>query len=167
MKRLILVRHAKSGHKDGSLPDFDRPLNRRGREDAATMGRRLAARGILPDALVTSPAERALRTAEKLARELGTPGDRVRLEPLVYEADASILLDLVRAFDDAWESALVVGHNPGFHDLANALGSLAIEKLPTCAAVCLDVAVERWSEVQPGGGTLVFFEAPRGDRSPG
>lgn len=161
MKRLILVRHAKSGHKDGSLADFDRPLNRRGKEDAVKMGRRLAQRGIAPDALVTSPAERARATAERLAEELEIPEDRLHFESPVYEADAEDLLDVVRAFDDAWQSVLLVGHNPGFHELAEALGDLSLEKLPTCAAVGLDFVVEQWSQVEPGGGTLAFFETPR------
>ncbi|MBE0617968.1 MAG: histidine phosphatase family protein, partial [Proteobacteria bacterium] len=84
MKRLTLVRHAKSGHKDGSLPDFERPLSRRGKEDAPEMGRRLAARGVLPDALVTSPAKRARKTAEKIARALDFPEEAIREDSRVY-----------------------------------------------------------------------------------
>ena len=163
MKRLTLVRHAKSGQKDGSIPDFDRPLASRGKQDAPEMGRRLAARGCAPDAVVTSPAKRARKTAEKVARELSYPAESIHLEPDVYEASVSTLLAIVRGFDDAWGHVMLVGHNPGFEDLANALGNPGLDKLPTCGVVCLDFPASSWGEVQPGSGSLVFFDYPKND----
>lgn len=73
MKRLTLVRHAKSSWKDPSLDDFDRPLNQRGERDAPVMGRRLKARGARPSLILTSPAKRAKRTARLIAEAIGYP----------------------------------------------------------------------------------------------
>jgi len=161
VKRLTLVRHAKSGHKDGSLPDFERPLSRRGKEDAPEMGRRLAARGCAPDALVTSPAKRARKTAEKIARALGFPEDAIGEDSRVYDAGVGTLIETIRDFDDAWDHVLLVGHNPGFTELANLLGHLEIPNLPTCGVVCLDLAETTWRKVAQGAGTLVFYDTPK------
>jgi len=161
VKRLTLVRHGKSGQKDGSLPDFERPLSRRGKEDAPEMGRRLAARGVIPDALVTSPAKRARKTAEKIARALDFPKDEIRDDSRVYDAGVGTLISVLRDFDDAWDHVLLVGHNPGFTDLANLLGGLAIDNVPTCGVVCLDLADTSWQKAAEGSGTLVFFDFPK------
>lgn len=161
MKRLTLLRHAKSGHKDGSVPDFDRPLSRRGKEDAPEMGRRLAARGDPPDAVVTSPAKRARKTAEKVARALGFPEDAIREDSRIYDAGVGTLVEVLRDLDDTWGHVLLVGHNPGFTELANLLGGLAIENVPTCGVVCLDLAEATWRRVAEGAGTLVFRDSPK------
>ena len=73
MKRLVLIRHAKSSWKNPGLRDFDRPLNKRGKADAPEMGRRLAQRSLMPDRLLSSPAKRAIRTAEIIADAIGFP----------------------------------------------------------------------------------------------
>lgn len=161
MKRLTLVRHAKSGHKDASLPDFERPLSRRGKEDAPEMGRRLAAREDPPDAVVTSPAKRARKTAEKVARALGYPEDAIQEDSRVYDAGVGTLIGVLRDFDDAWDHVLLVGHNPGFTELANLLGGLSIENVPTCGVVCLDLAETTWRRVAEGAGSLVFYDSPK------
>jgi phosphohistidine phosphatase len=163
VKRLTLVRHAKSGQKDGSIPDFDRPLNSRGKEDAPEMGRRLAARGCAPEAVVTSPAKRARMTAEKVVRELDYRGDAIHEDDRIYDASAGTLLEVIGDLDDAWDHVLLVGHNPGFEDLANLLGNLEFGALPTCGVVCLDFPVDTWNEVTPGTGTLVFLDFPKND----
>jgi phosphohistidine phosphatase len=167
MKRLTLVRHARSGHEDGySIPDFDRPLSRRGKEDAPELGRRLAARGVAPDAVVTSPARRARETARNVARQLGCPVNAIREDGRVYDATGGTLLEVVRGLDDAWDHVLLVGHNPGLHDLVNTLGDRGLDALPACAAVCLHLAGGTWREVGPGSGILVFFDDPAKPRSP-
>ena len=162
MKRLTLLRHAKAGHKDGSVPDFERPLTCRGKEDAVEMGRRLAARGCAPDAAVTSPARRARKTAQAALRALGTPEGGLREDGRIYDADVETLLEVVRGLDDAWAHVLLVGHNPGFTDLANRLGGLALGNLPTAGAVCLDLPGATWEEAARGPGTPVFVESPQG-----
>jgi phosphohistidine phosphatase len=161
VKRLTLVRHAKSSWKHAGLPDFDRPLNGRGREEAPEMGRRLAARGILPDIVVSSPAKRAWSTARKVARKIGFPEGALREDEAIYEADVAALLGVLRGLDPLWGHAMLVGHNPGLTELANFLVGEEIAEFPTCGVASLLLGVDAWEEVGKASGTVVFFDAPR------
>ena len=99
MKRLILVRHAKSSWKDTSLADRDRPLNNRGNRDAPEMGRRIAAAGIRPSLIVSSPAVRAWTTAKVIAKELGYPREFLQRDDALYLASVDEILDVIAAQD--------------------------------------------------------------------
>ena len=161
MKRLTLVRHAKSSWKDPERADFDRPLNKRGKQDAPRMGERLAARGERPDLILTSPARRARKTAKEIARKIGLPGEHLVLEAKIYEAETEALLEVVRNLDDRWEGVLLVGHNPGLTDLVNLLGNCGIENLATCGVLRIDFDVETWRSIGPGSGAVVFYDYPK------
>lgn len=161
MKRLLLCRHAKSSWKDITLEDIDRPLNKRGKRDAPEMGRRLAAGGIKPDMIISSPARRACKTARQLAKLTGFGKKNIILLREVYAASANELLAIVREFDDAASVVFVVGHNPETTVLANMLGDLDIDNVPTCGVVALDFAVDSWQQIGENKGTLVFFDYPR------
>ena len=158
MKRLIVVRHAKA--QKGSGRDFDRALSERGLGDAVEMGRRLAKRGVRPDAVVCSPAARTLETARLICRELDFPWAEIRAEKAAYLADAGALLDLVHALDDGARTALVVGHNPGCTDLAQDLARDFAQELPTCAVVALDLPADGWAVVRRRTGVLRWYDYP-------
>jgi len=161
MRHLCLLRHAKSSWDEPARADHERPLNGRGRRDAPAMGRRWRARGLLPDRIVSSSAERAWATACAVARELGYPlGDIVR-EPALYLADPRTLLAVVRATDDTCTSLMLVGHNPGLTDFANRLTARPIDNLPTCGLYCGDFDVAHWRDLEPGTGRFVCFESPK------
>lgn len=164
MKTLFLVRHAKSSWADPTLADRDRPLNDRGRRDAPEMGRRLAARGLDPDALVSSPAVRARTTAEVVAGALGRDPGSIALDERVYGAGPSTLLDVVRGFRDEWETVLLFGHNPGFTDLANELGDRDFDNVRTCGVVEIAFDVDRWADVRRGLGRTVSADDPKRKR---
>jgi phosphohistidine phosphatase len=161
MKRLLLVRHAKASKDDPRLADADRPLTERGERDAAEMGRRITRRGPHPDSIVASPARRALETAKVIARELDFPWRQIRQDPRIYEAEADELLEVVRDLDGGVEIALLVGHNPGFSELAQLLAKDFHEDLPTCGAVVLEFAADTWRGVRRGGGRLLAFDSPK------
>ncbi len=167
MKRLILVRHAKSSWDDPVLADFDRPLSPRGQRDAPEMGRRLAARGELPDRLLTSPARRAATTARTLAKEIGFARDDIAPVPELYGASAEALLEIVRRLDPGTASALLVGHNPGFTDLVNALTGAGLANLPTGGVAEIDLAVDSWAAVGWATGRLAVLDTPRRPASAG
>src|SRR3972149_8202033 len=95
MKTIILVRHAKSSWKNPRLDDFERPLNKRGRRDAPLMGEKLKERQILPDLILSSPAKRARKTADLIAKAIGYPGKSSQFVDKMYHCGASVLLDLV------------------------------------------------------------------------
>lgn len=162
MKRLSLVRHAKSSWKDSRLADIQRPLSGRGKRDAPAMAARLEARGLHPVLILSSPAERAKATAEALADGLGYPRERIRIEPDLYLADSGTLARITARFDDTWNDVLLVAHNPGLTDFVNRLlPSLALDNLPTSGVVAVDCAGLRWAEIERGGATLAFYDYPK------
>ena len=154
MKRLLVVRHAKAEKSAPRGGDFARPLAPRGEADSVEMGRRLARDKTHPDEIVTSPAERALATARLIARELDFPWDEIRTVKQAYLADAPALLGLVREFADTAESALLVGHNPGISELAQALVRGFAQDLPTGAVVAIDLPADTWAGVRHASGSL-------------
>ena len=119
MKRLYLIRHAKSSWRDAGLADFDRPLNKRGKHDVPRMGQRLKALGVLPDVIVSSPAKRAIRTARQIADEIGYDRKAIELNEILYGAVPEDTLAIVRATAAAYDSTMIFGHNPMMTELVS------------------------------------------------
>ena len=162
MKTLYLVRHAKSSWKFPELDDFDRPLNRRGKRDAPMMGKRLQRRGILPDLIMSSPAKRARKIAQAVAKAVGYPASAVAHAPEIYEASADSLLTLLRAVDDQVAVLMLVGHNPELTDLSNHLTAHPIDNVVTSGVVAIEFATERWAEVgQRSKGKFLWYDYPK------
>jgi phosphohistidine phosphatase len=162
MKRLTLVRHAKS---DWSLPgqqDWDRALNRRGQRDAPEMARRLRARKLKPDLVLASPAVRALTTATVMCRELRVPAGHMRQDERLYLAGPADLLAVVRELGGSARHLMVVGHNPGITDFANRLSAGdRIDNMPTCAVFTSLFDLDDWSRLDWGGGQEAEFDYPK------
>lgn len=161
MKRLTLVRHAKSSWKDRSLSDFERPLNKRGKHDAPMMGERLVKLKFVPDLILSSPAKRAIKTARVIADAIGYPEKKILEKRAVYDADRTTLVQIIQALDDKLQHVMLFGHNPTFTYLANDFIEQHIENIPTCGIVCIDFDVQSWSDISPGKGRLVFFDYPK------
>jgi phosphohistidine phosphatase len=165
MRRLSLLRHAKSDWHDHSLTDFQRPLNARGREAALAMGREMRALGLSWDCIIASPATRVTETIEGVEQSYG--GLAAKHDERVYHASAQTLLEIVHAADDGCETLLLVGHNPGMERLAlmlsrgGPLHDQVAEKYPTGALAEIAFPVESWSDVVESGGTLERFLRPR------
>jgi phosphohistidine phosphatase len=166
MRRLILLRHAKSDRQPG-VADHARPLNARGRRAAPAVGARLAQDGLCPDLALVSTAERTRETWAAMAAALGEPETRWR--PEIYEAPASRILAAIRDAPDTAATMIVVGHNPGLGDLAADLAGegpqavrtrLALE-FPTAAYAVIDFDAAHWAAVAPGRGRLERFVRPR------
>lgn len=164
-KQLYLVRHAKSSWSDMSLHDFERPLNRRGLRDAPEMGRRLKQRGISPEIVLCSSALRARQTAELLLPELGVRQDSIVFKDCVYEASVEILTDLIRRQPNDCGSVMLIGHNPAIGLLAGRLADRHVERMPTCAAVCLELETDQWDRVLNCASRLIDFDYPKRDRN--
>jgi phosphohistidine phosphatase len=159
-KRLVLLRHAKSSWDDNQLDDHDRPLNGRGRRAAAQLGRYLNEQGLAPAQVLCSSAVRARQTLE-LLQLAGRP--RILVETELYGASAGELIDRLRRVDDAVDSVMVIGHNPGIHDLAVTLSADAegIPSFPTAALAELTLPGDRWSDLQFRGATLARVVMPK------
>jgi phosphohistidine phosphatase len=161
MKRITLLRHAKSSWQDSSLADRDRPLNKRGQRDAPDMGQRLKARGARPSLILTSPADRAKKTARSVARELDYPQEFIQKEDDLYLASPETLIAVVSRQENGFNDIMLVAHNPGITDLANRLGDMRIRNVPTCGVVAVDVDITEWTELAAYRGTTVFFDYPK------
>jgi len=158
---LTLLRHAKSSWSDPTLDDFDRPLNARGKRDAPEMGRRLAARCLRPDRVLTSPAKRARKTARKVARELGIGKKAIRKEPRLYMAETVDFRAVLAALDPACRDVLVVAHNPGITEFLNELTGAGIDNVPTAGAARVRLHGTDWPEALDGPGELIWFDCPK------
>ena len=165
VKRLYLLRHAKSAWDDPTLRDRERPLAPRGRKAAKRMARWSRKYGVRPQLVVCSSAVRAQDTLRRVLPGLGEPA--VWVEVTLYAADAETLLARVRALPGEIDSAMLVGHNPGLMDLLLLLaapGKLrgrAEENLPTGALAELELDVVRWADASPGAARLTEFVRPR------
>ncbi|MGZ8282803.1 MAG: SixA phosphatase family protein [Allosphingosinicella sp.] len=168
MKTLTLLRHAKSSWNAPAPSDFERPLNKRGRRAARTIGRELRAQDLKFDAVLASPAVRVVQTLEEFGEGYG---DAIvpRLDDRIYLASAATLLKLVQDADDAAGRLLVVGHNPGLESLALLLTreqgdgprqELAA-KYPTATVAEIEFDVDQWRDVGADSGRLTRFIRPR------
>ncbi len=160
MKTLFLVRHAKSSRHDPSLPDRDRPLDERGKQDAPKMGKRLAKRDVKPDLLLSSPALRALTTAQLIAEEVGYKRKDIVVDDRLYASSAGDLLAVIRALDKKLDRVMLFGHNPEFTDLAHRLSSEIIE-MPTSAVVEFNFDTKAWSDVGELQPAKVALDYPK------
>jgi phosphohistidine phosphatase len=161
MKRLTLLRHAKSSWSQPGLDDQDRPLNQRGQRDTPIMGRRLVAHGVRPSLIITSPAKRARQTAKLLAREIGYPIEFMHTEKSLYLADPMTILGVIESQEDTFSDIVVCAHNPGITDLANQLCSQSIDNVPTCGMVIVEAGTDSWSEIVNSPRTFIAFDYPK------
>ncbi len=161
MKVLYLVRHAKSSWDYPELSDFDRPLNKRGKRDSPEMGRRLAEKGILPDLMLTSPANRALTTCKNIAEEINYPIKEIAADQNIYHAGVESLLKVVQQADDKHNFIMLFGHNPGFTDFANSLAGTSIYNIPTCGIFACQFQIDKWNDVALGNAEFLFYDYPK------
>ena len=158
---LLLVRHAKSSWDNTDLQDFDRPLNKRGLKNAPEMGKRLLIKGLKINLIYSSPALRALTTAELIAKEISYESSKIICIPEIYEAGLSTLFNVVKSIDENCQSAMLVGHNPGFTYLCNYLCNAQIDNMPTCSMAHIEFPVESWKEIAKHEGKLVDYDYPK------
>lgn len=166
MKRLYLLRHAKSGWDTPGQDDFDRRLTRRGRRSSPLMGQYMRNLGYAPSIALCSPARRARETWE-LVREALDGNTAEDMRPDLYHPDPRTLLEAVQQVDGTHPSAIVISHNPGILTLAlgligdGVLSANPFGKYPTAALTVFDFEVETWADVYPGKGRLIGFTRPK------
>ena len=166
MKTLHLLRHAKSSWKDAALADHERPLSKRGRETAKTLGRYLRREKIKPDLAVCSTAVRARETLAPIRKK--TKLRKVVLEDGIYEVPQEHLWERILTLPEKAESVLLIGHNPALQELALELADAesrarfpAIEaKFPTGAMATFSFE-GTWKELRPNGAALAAFTTPK------
>jgi phosphohistidine phosphatase len=166
MKRIYVLRHAKSSWDDPSLADHDRPLADRGRRATKLLAEHLRRAGIVPELVLSSSARRTQETLDGIAPALGDDPTAL-IEPQLYLASAGDLLLRLRAIPDAVDSVMVIGHNPGIQAFAECLAGdgealdQVRRKYPTGALATLEFPGS-WRELEPGAAKLVEFVTPKG-----
>lgn len=161
MKRIILTRHAKSvayGYDD----DFNRNLTEKGETDAETISSELGALNIKPDAMISSPAVRAIKTARIFAKNLNFNKSDIQEEAKIYHGlTTSEFVELIHELPDMVSTVFVFGHNPGVYSYANNLLEYFNGEMPTCSTVGIDFPVNSWKNVSARTGKKVFHLVPR------
>ncbi|WP_235720875.1 SixA phosphatase family protein [Magnetospirillum molischianum] len=167
MRKLFLLRHAKSSWDDPVLADFDRPLSRRGHEAAVRLAAFVERYGLTPKLALVSTARRTRETWEALARIM--PTVPASYEPGLYAAGQSDLFQRLQKLDPPLESVILVGHNPGLERLADFLSNrqgepVALDRMarkyPTGALAELTLDIAGWDELECGCGRITCFTRP-------
>lgn len=162
MKKLFIIRHAKSDWSNEALDDYDRPLNERGKKNAPFMGKLLAKKKIAPDLIISSPSYRARSTAKKIASNVGYT-DEILYNEYIYDATLKTLIDIVNFIEDEYDDVFLIGHNPGL----NLLGFYLVdfnENLPTCGILEIEFDCKSWREVRKSNAKLISFEYPKKEK---
>ena len=161
MKRVVIVRHAKSvpyGYDD----DFNRDLSSRGKNDATLVSSELKKRNIFPDAMISSPAKRAIKTARIFAENLGFDKNNIREEEDIYDGQTtSAFLEMIQQVPENAETVYIFGHNPGFHYFVSNLLNYFGGDMPTCSTVGIDFETDSWKNVEARKGKKAFQLIPK------
>ncbi len=161
MRSLYLVRHAKSSWDTPGLSDLERPLNKRGKQDAPMMGKLLKNLGEIPDLIITSPAKRANSTAKRIATEIDYNEKVIIINDLLYMADIENFIEVIKDVNEKFKKIMIFSHNYGITDFANYISTSDIENIPTCGVVKIDFKFDSWNKIKKEKGKLVFFEYPK------
>ena len=160
MKKIILIRHAKSSWDNPWLSDHDRPLAERGRKDAPKMAKRLRKRNVQPDLILSSTALRAAETAKITAKEFDFPVDDITWEKNLFHAAPHVILKYIHMQKDSKKTMLIFGHNPGFNELIALLGG-NLDNLPTSGQFGFKLKCDHWAELNRDTAEVWFVDYPK------
>ena len=161
MKKLYLIRHAKSDWSNPALDDFDRPLNKRGKKNVLFMGQILHKKDVSPDLIISSPAYRARTSAKKIAKEINYH-KKIVFNEYLYQASFKTILEIVNFTENTYDEIFIIGHNPSLNVLAFYLIDFN-ENIPTSGIVEIEFSCNSWREVNKSNAKFVSFEYPRKD----
>lgn len=160
MKRLIILRHAKSSWDNADVSDYDRKLNKRGEKSADLMGEFLAAKQGNVDLILSSSAVRAFSTARIVAQMLNYNIEEIETTKKLYLAWVNDILKTIYSISDNTDSCILVGHNPGLTDLVNHFG-VSLDNLPTASVVCFEFEAQSWEDISRENADLKWFQMAR------
>jgi phosphohistidine phosphatase len=160
MKKLYIIRHGKSDWGNPEVNDFNRALNHRGLKDAPRVGKFLLDHHEKADIILSSPAKRALTTAQLIANEINFPNSGIIENEKIYLANKESILQIINTIDDQYNCAYIFGHNPGFSNLASYLTDDWIE-MKTCCVAILNSNVNSWSHLSKGNALLERYVSPK------
>lgn len=164
-RHLVLLRHAKSSWKSDAETDFDRPLAKRGKQDAVKAGLWLKQQKLIPDLILSSPALRARKTILKVCRGLSFEDDEIQWIPEIYDASLNALVKVLKACPGKAKTVFLVGHNPGLEDLLAYLCQDPVPvtedgKLLTAGAIAHLEVTGKWSDTTKSVARLLSITRP-------
>jgi len=161
MKKIYLLRHAKSNWKEEGLSDFDRSLNKRGKADLKFMAQRLKNFGVMPDLIISSPAKRAKSTSKRVARIIGYDESKISYEYALYNSSYQNYRYLLDSLDDSLKTLFIVAHNPTITETGEILSGAILTNMPTCSIVCIEFNTESFKDIKENSGKILFFDYPK------
>lgn len=161
-KTIYLVRHSKSSHDNPDLIDFDRPLAKRGHNDARIMAELMLKKNVAPTLFLASPSKRTQETAHYFTKTLTSKNAPFQLDSLIYRCTPTVLIHQLSQLDDKFSSVMVFAHNPATTRAANFFQTdTLIENVPTTGIVAIEFGISEWKKIAKSKGTLKFFEYPK------
>lgn len=165
MKTIYIVRHAKSSWEYEGIQDIDRPLKKRGINDAYLLSKVLNNKILRPDIFVSSSANRALHTAMIFAENFTYPLANLKIKKSLYSFSDGYLIKTIMALDDAFDTAIVFSHDHGINSFVNKFGSEIIQHVPTCGVIGIQFDIKHWKTINKNKtikkGKTVLFETPK------
>jgi len=162
LKKILIMRHAKSSWSEQSLKDFERPLNERGVKDAPLMGRYLKELGLIPDQMIGSPAVRAKQTLLKVCEELGKDSNQITWDEDLYFRSTMAYIHALKRVRNQSSVVIITGHYPMVSDAVSVLMDKELQNhFSTAAIACLEVDIESWDDLDEGICELKWFVKPK------
>ncbi len=162
MKTLYLVRHAKSSWGDFTTPDFDRPLNERGKKDAPVMAVRLKLKHSNISVFISSPAKRAMKTCKAFCKEFGYDENRIVFKEELYHASVETFYKVITEISDKHGSAILFSHNPGITEFVNSLNTeVKLDNMPTCGIYGVTADTLKWGTFPAADKKCILFDYPK------
>ena len=162
MKRLFIVRHAKSSWGGIGLSDFERPLNERGKRDAPEMAQRLQNRKVKIETFVSSPAKRAKSTCKAFCKVFKISEDEIIFKDELYHASPDVYYKVIRELTADYKNVAIFGHNPGITDFVNSLSEgVRIDNMPTCSVFAIEMEMNSWEDFEKAVKKFLFFDFPK------
>lgn len=159
MKKLFIIRHAKSGWANIGQRDIERTLNERGHQESILMAKRLEQKKIPVDFLLSSSAVRTRETCMHFANVLNIPNDQIQFDAHLYHASADTLVEVVSQLKEEVDSVALFAHNPGVTDFVNQLNvGVKIDDMPTAGVFAIEL--ENWKDIGVGKKKYLFFDYP-------
>jgi len=167
MKKLYIVRHAKSSWEYKDVKDIDRPLKRRGINDSYLMSAFLSKKHIRPDVFISSSANRALHTAMIFCENFKFPLANLQIKKSLYSFSDGYLIKTIKALDDGFDSAIIFSHDHGINDFVNNYGNMLISHVPTCGVIGIEFNTKHWKNIKPikSDGKTFLFDFPKNHKN--
>ena len=154
MKTIFITRHAKAIPPSNQVDDFDRWLNEKGFAQAEEIGAAMKDQNLIPDLIITSPADRASTTAFLFSSAFEADQNNIREEKIIYEGHAKDLMGLISGVDKKYHHVMLIGHNPVLKDLISLLTNERPEHFSTCSIAVVSFNFSSWKEIKAGSGSL-------------